>query len=81
MRRALDDALIDHHPHEDGSVTVEKHDGVDAERLARLAAAAGVLLVELRDNDRTGLEQLFFSLTSGAQTAPNAAPQTLEVVR
>jgi ABC-2 type transport system ATP-binding protein len=60
---------------------VEKHDGVDAERLARLAAAAGVLLVELRDSDRTGLEQLFFSLTSGAQPAPNAARQTLEAVR
>jgi ABC-2 type transport system ATP-binding protein len=81
LRRALDDALIDHHLHEDGSVMVEKHAGVDAERIARLAAAAGVLLVELRDSDRTGLEQLFFSLTSGAQTAPNAVPQTLEVVR
>jgi ABC-2 type transport system ATP-binding protein len=81
LHRALDDARIDHHLHEDGSVMVEKHDGVDAERLARLAATAGVLLVELRDGDRTGLEQFFFSLTSGAATAPHAVPQTLEAVR
>jgi ABC-2 type transport system ATP-binding protein len=81
LRRALDVAQVDHHVHENGSVMVEKHDHVDAERIAALAAAAGVLLVELRDSDRTGLEQLFFSLTSGAQSAPNAEPQTLEVVR
>src|SRR4051794_27668347 len=81
LSRALDNAHIDHCLHEDGSVMVEKHDGIDAERLARLAAAAGVLLVELRDSDRTGLEQLFSSLTGGAHTPPNAAPQTLEVVR
>jgi ABC-2 type transport system ATP-binding protein len=65
---------------------VDKHDGVDAERLARLAAAAGVVLVELRDSDRTGLEQLFFSLTDGAaqpapHTAPQTAPQTQEALR
>jgi hypothetical protein len=58
---------------------VDKHHGVDAERLARLAAAAEVLLVVLRDSDRTGLEQLFFALTNGAQ--PNAVPRILEVVR
>ena len=81
LRRTLDAALIDHHLHEDGSVMVEKYDGVDAEQIARLATAAGVLLIELRDSDRTGLEQLFFALTSGAQTAPTAGGQTMEVVR
>ena len=33
-----------------------------------MAAQAGVLLVELRAADRTGLEQLFFALTSPAAT-------------
>lgn len=79
LRRALDDAMIDHHPYDGESVIVEKHDGVDAERVARTAAAAGVLLVELRDSDRPGLEQLFFSLTNNA--APGRAPQTLEAVQ
>ena len=81
LRRALDAALIEHSLCEDGAISVEEQDGADAESIARLAAAAGVLLVELRESDRTGLEQLFFSLTSGAQTAPEAVPQTLEVVR
>jgi ABC-2 type transport system ATP-binding protein len=81
LRRALDHALIDHRPHQDGTVIVDKHDGVDAERLARIAAAAGVLLVELRDGDRPGLEQLFFSLTGGVRTAPTAVAPTLEVQR
>lgn len=82
LLRALDDALIDHCLHEDGSITLEKHAGVDAERVARLAAAAGVLLVELRDGDRTGLEQLFFSLTSGRQTAAtHTAPHAEEALR
>jgi ABC-2 type transport system ATP-binding protein len=77
LRHALHRARIGHHPHPDGTLTVDKHDGVDAERLARLAAQAGVVLVELRDSDRTGLEQLFFSLTDGAaQRAPHPAPQT-----
>jgi hypothetical protein len=33
-----------------------------------VAAQAGVLLVELRAADRTGLEQLFFALTTSSST-------------
>jgi ABC-2 type transport system ATP-binding protein len=52
----------------DGSVTIDTTGGVTAEQVALVAAQAGVLLVELRPADRTGLEQLFFALTSSATT-------------
>jgi hypothetical protein len=76
LRTILDRVGAAHHLQDDGAVLVE-HDGtLDAERIARLAAQSGVLLVELRESDRAGLEQLFFSLTGGAES-----PQTLEAVR
>jgi ABC-2 type transport system ATP-binding protein len=82
LRRLLDRAGIPHHPQEDGAVTVEKCSGADAESIATMAGQAGVLLIELRDSDRTGLEQLFFSLTNGAATDSSAAEhQIMEVVR
>jgi ABC-2 type transport system ATP-binding protein len=82
LRRLLDWTGIPHHQNEDGAVLVEKDEGVDAERVARLAGEAGVLLVELRDSDRTGLEQLFFSLTGGDETVSSAAePLPMEVLR
>lgn len=76
LRTLLDRAGAAHHLQDDGAVLVEHDGALDAERIARLASQAGVLLVELRRSDRAGLEQLFFSLTGGAQT-----PQTLETVR
>jgi ABC-2 type transport system ATP-binding protein len=41
-----------------------------AEQIGRLAASSGQVLVELRDAGAAGLEELFFSLTSG--TGPDA---------
>ena len=76
LRTMLDWAGATHHIQDDGAVLVEHDDDLDAERIARLASQAGVLLVELRHSDRAGLEQLFFSLTGGAEL-----PQTLETVR
>ena len=45
----------------------------DAEAVGRAAAAAGVVLLELRPADTAGLEELFLSLTSGGN-ATNEAP-------
>ena len=59
----------------DGTVTIDTTDGVTAEQVASVAAQSGVLLVELRSADRTGLEQLFFALTS-----PTPTDTTLEEV-
>src|SRR5262245_12298923 len=82
LRRALDLAGIDHRPQADGSLMVDKHDRVNAERVETLAAQAGVLLIELRDGDKAELEQLFCTLTNGAtQPIADATPQSLEVVR
>ena len=53
---------------DDGTVTIDTTSGVTAEQVASVAAQAGVLLVELRAADRTGLEQLFFALTTGPAT-------------
>ena len=50
----------------DRSVTVDTSSGaIDSGRIAQLALDAGVLVTELRAADTGGLEQLFFSLTSG----------------
>ena len=53
---------------DDGTVTIDTTSGVTAEHVASVAAQAGVLLVELRAADRTGLEQLFFALTTSPAT-------------
>jgi ABC-2 type transport system ATP-binding protein len=80
LRTMLDRAGATHHLQADGAVLVEHDDILDAERIARLASRSRVLLVELRQSDRAGLEQLFFSLTGGAEP-PTAVPNTLEKVR
>jgi ABC-2 type transport system ATP-binding protein len=80
LRTMLDRAGATHHLQDDGSVLVEHNDVLDAECVARLASQSRILLVELRPSDRAGLEQLFFSLTSGAEQ-PAAAPHILETVR
>ena len=76
LRAMLDRVGATHHLQDDGAVLVEHHDGLDAVSIARAAAQSRILLVELRDSDRAGLEQLFFSLTGGIQP-----PHTLETVR
>jgi ABC-2 type transport system ATP-binding protein len=65
LRAALDAYGLESHPGAPGSGALL----VDAKpaEVGRAAAAAGVVLVELRDADRTGLEDLYMSLTrSGA---------------
>jgi ABC-2 type transport system ATP-binding protein len=50
----------------DRSITVDTSSGaIDTGRIAQLALDSGVLVTELRAADTGGLEQLFFSLTSG----------------
>jgi len=60
-------------PYDGSCVLVDTGDGTDALRLARMAAEHGVLLVELRPAESTGLEDLFFSLTS-ARAVAGATP-------
>jgi len=80
LRTMLDRVGAAHHLQDDGAVLIEHDDVLDAERVARLASQTGILLVELRPSDRAGLEQLFFSLTGGAEP-PTATPHSLEKVR
>jgi ABC-2 type transport system ATP-binding protein len=63
---ALNDAGMACTREVDGTVSVDTTHGVTAEQVASVAARSGVLLVELRAADRTGLEQLFFALTGPA---------------
>jgi ABC-2 type transport system ATP-binding protein len=50
----------------DRSITVDTTSAaIDSGRIAQLALDSGVLITELRAADTGGLEQLFFSLTSG----------------
>jgi ABC-2 type transport system ATP-binding protein len=69
LTRALDDAGVPHARSDDGSISVDTSTGATAEQVARLAADAGVLVVELRESDRAGLEQLFFTLTAPVQSS------------
>ena len=57
---ALTDAGLSGTPGSDGALLVE----AEAEAVGRAAAAAGVVLLELRPADTGGLEELFLSLTS-----------------
>ena len=72
--RALTRARIPHTDRSDRSVIVDTAGGVTAEAVARLAADEDVLIVELRPADRTGLETLFFALTTPADNKPNQEP-------
>jgi ABC-2 type transport system ATP-binding protein len=81
LRRVLAQTSVHFTPLDDGALAVETSDRVTAEYVARLAVDAGVLLIELRPSDRTGLEELFFSLTGGgdqhadAETTPSEETQ------
>jgi ABC-2 type transport system ATP-binding protein len=60
LRRALADAGIESTPTSDGAELAH----ADAEAVGRAAAAAGVVLLELRDADAGNLEQFFLGLTA-----------------
>jgi ABC-2 type transport system ATP-binding protein len=74
----LDAAGLAWTPLDGSAVVVDTGDGTDAERVARLAVEHGVLLVELRAAESTGLEDLFFSLT-GDHAADAAVAPTRKV--
>jgi ABC-2 type transport system ATP-binding protein len=59
LHEALADAGLVATPGADGALLVE----AEAEAVGRAAAAAGLVLIELRPADSGGLEQLFLSLT------------------
>jgi ABC-2 type transport system ATP-binding protein len=63
LHEALADAGLSATPGSDGELLVE----AEPEAVGRAAAAAGVVLVELRPADSGGLEQLFLSMTGGAE--------------
>ena len=60
LHEALADAGLTATPGSDGALLVE----AEAEAVGRAAAAAGVVLLELRPADTGGLEELFLSLTA-----------------
>jgi ABC-2 type transport system ATP-binding protein len=63
LHEALADAGLTATPGSDGALLVEG----DPEAVGRAAAAAGVVLLELRPADTGGLEALFLSLTSSGR--------------
>jgi ABC-2 type transport system ATP-binding protein len=65
LHEALAAAGLEATPGSDGALLVE----AEAEAVGRAAAAAGVVLLELRPADAGGLEELFLSLTSGREEA------------
>jgi ABC-2 type transport system ATP-binding protein len=60
LHQALAEAGLSATPGSDGALLVE----AEAEAVGRAAAAAGVVLLELRPADTGGLEELFLSLTA-----------------
>jgi ABC-2 type transport system ATP-binding protein len=68
LSATLRTAGVKHRPAPDGGLAVD----ADPETVGRHAAAAGVVLVELRSDGGTPIEQLFFDLTS--QPADAALP-------
>jgi ABC-2 type transport system ATP-binding protein len=67
LNEALTAAGLQFEPLHDGALRVD----ATAEQVGRAAAAAGQILLELRESDGAGLEELFFALTS--PTAVQAA--------
>jgi ABC-2 type transport system ATP-binding protein len=61
LAAALAEAGLDATPGAGGALLVD----ADAEAVGRAAAAAGVVLLELRPADGAGLEELFLTLTAG----------------
>jgi ABC-2 type transport system ATP-binding protein len=59
LHQALADAGLSATPGADGALLVE----AEAEAVGRVAAAAGLVLLELRPAESGGLEELFLSLT------------------
>jgi ABC-2 type transport system ATP-binding protein len=66
LEQAIADAGLSASPATGGGLLVD----ADPEAVGRAAAFAGVVLVELRPAEGAGLEELFLSLTSGAEEAP-----------
>lgn len=74
LRRMLDTVGARYTSGPDGAFTVDGSVGAfDAERLGLLSFEQGVPLAELRAADSTGLESLFFSLTSTSHSEGAAA--------
>ena len=63
LHEALADAGLVATPGSDGALLVE----AEAEAVGRAAAAAGLVLLELRPADTGGLEELYLSLTSSGR--------------
>jgi ABC-2 type transport system ATP-binding protein len=80
-RRALDRALaaagIDAVPGNGGALVAD----AAPDAVGRAAAAAGVVLLELRPADGGGLEQLFRSLTGSTGTPPGASVPAVQQVQ
>ncbi len=80
LRQLLTQHTVPFSPATGGALRIDTSTGADAARVAALAVAAGLALIELRPADHAGLEDLFFMLTSpGADTC--AAAPTPEVSR
>jgi ABC-2 type transport system ATP-binding protein len=60
LAAALDAAGIDHSPGTDGGLSV----ATDPQQVGMAAAAAGVVLIELRPAGSAGLEEMFLHLTA-----------------
>ena len=65
LNQALTAAGLDLEPLHDGALRVD----ATAEQVGRAAAAAGQILLELRQSDGAGLEDLFFQLTAPVAAA------------
>jgi ABC-2 type transport system ATP-binding protein len=68
LATALERAELTAARHADGSFVVD----AEAVAVGRAAAAAGVVLIELRRADGSGLEELFLSLTRETPAGANA---------
>ena len=70
LATAMSTAGLDFHPLDNGSLRVQ----AGAEQVGRAAARAQQILLELREHDSSGLEDLFFELTtSDASTSEEVA--------
>jgi ABC-2 type transport system ATP-binding protein len=65
LNQALTAAGLSLEPLQDGALRVD----ATAEQVGRAAAAAGQILLELRESDSAGLEELFFQLTTPTAVA------------
>ncbi|WP_129664112.1 ABC transporter ATP-binding protein [Phytoactinopolyspora endophytica] len=70
LERVLADAGVTAKATRDGAFAVES----DAETVGRVAAAAGIVLLELRPADSAGLEEMFLRLTSSGPPSSDGPP-------